>query len=107
LLDADWPAGTIVDGLNGEPGASILFELPSGAEPVELDGVAVPPGFRIALDNRTAELRTLESTLEDGRAYVDVSGERLTGTIVFARGSATGAKWSASGSPAGAVTVKR
>lgn len=108
LLDVDWPAGTTVNGLNGDPGGTMTFELPSGAEPVEIEGVAVPSGFRIALDNRTAELQSLDCTFSGERPYVEIGGERLTGRVVFERGSARGAKWSAhDAGRAAEITVKR
>lgn len=108
LLDVDWPAGTTVNGLNGDPGGTMTFELPSGAEPVEIEGVAVPSGFRIALDNRTAELQSLDCTFSGERPYVEIGGERLTGRVVFERGSARGAKWSAQDAGRAAeITVKR
>lgn len=108
LLDVDWPAGTTVNGLNGDPGGTMTFELPSGAEPVEIEGVAVPSGFRIALDNRTAELQSLDCTFSGERPYVEIGGERLTGRVVFERGSARGTKWSAQDAGRAAeITVKR
>lgn len=108
LLDVDWPAGTTANGLNGDPGGTMTFELPSGAEPVEIEGVAVPSGFRIALDNRTAELQSLDCTFSGERPYVEIGGERLTGRVVFERGSARGAKWSAQDAGRAAeITVKR
>lgn len=108
LLDVDWPAGTTVSGLNGEPGAPIRFELPSGAEPVEIEGIAIPSGFRIAMNNRTAELQALDCTFSGERPYVEVGGERLTGQVVFERGSARGGKWSAAaGTRTEEITVKR
>lgn len=108
LLDVDWPAGTTVNGLNGEPGGTITFELPSGAEPVEIESVAVPSGFRIALDSRSAELRSLDCTFSGEWPYVEITGERLTGRVVFERGSAKGAKWSArDAGRAEEISVKR